>query len=164
MTTSRTTRKGVGEGMGLSAVNCRLALAVDLPELLACDAYAQTRAERVDELKRWVTAGQCHLAVGAGHPLGYVVWDHSFFGQAFIHLVCVAEPHQRQGIGRLLLAHAEQQCGRHKLFTSTNASNIKAQRLLLAAGFVRSGCIDNLDEADPEWVFFKRVDPVEPLG
>ena len=148
-------RKVVSEDMTQSYVRCRLALSSDLPNLLVCDVYAQAHAERVEALKQWVADGHCHVADGAKGLLGFAVCDRSFFGQAFIHLVCVAEAHQGQGIGRILLAHVERQCAALKVFTSTNASNIVAQRLFEKAGFVRSGRIDNLDESDPELVYFK---------
>ena len=44
-----------------------------------------------------------------------------------------------------------------KLFTSTNASNVSMQRLCESLGYVRSGVINNLDEDDPEIVYFKRL-------
>ena len=39
----------------------------------------------------------------------------------------------------------------------TNRSNLPMQRLLLNAGFVASGQIDNLDDGDPEQVFYPGV-------
>lgn len=42
-----------------------------------------------------------------------------------------------------------------KLFTSTNESNVAMQRLCDRLGYVRSGFIENLDERDPEVVYFK---------
>jgi hypothetical protein len=44
-----------------------------------------------------------------------------------------------------------------KLFTSTNASNERMQRLCERLGYVRSGPIEHLDEDDPELVYFKRL-------
>ena len=36
-------------------------------------------------------------------------------------------------------------------------SNFPMQRLLATLGFDRSGFIENLDEGDPELVYFKRI-------
>ncbi len=40
-----------------------------------------------------------------------------------------------------------------KLFTSTNASNIAMQRLLVASGFIDSGIVHGLDDGDPELIY-----------
>jgi hypothetical protein len=42
-----------------------------------------------------------------------------------------------------------------KLFTSTNESNIPMQQLCERLGYARSGLIENLDEGDPEIIYFK---------
>jgi len=42
-----------------------------------------------------------------------------------------------------------------KLFTSTNLSNLPMQSLLAQLNFKLSGVIENLDEGDPELVYFK---------
>lgn len=63
--------------------------------------------------------------------------------------------HQQRGAGLRLLAAAGAACQTPRLFTSTNPSNLAAQKLMLKAGFVRSGQIDNLDEHDPELVYVK---------
>ena len=44
-----------------------------------------------------------------------------------------------------------------KLFTSTNQSNAAMHAFCAAAGFVRSGVIENLDDGDPEIVYFKAL-------
>lgn len=59
----------------------------------------------------------------------------------------------RRGVGLRLLAAAMAACRTAKLFTSTNQSNLAAQRLFAGAGFVRSGHIEHLDEGDPELLY-----------
>jgi RimJ/RimL family protein N-acetyltransferase len=44
-----------------------------------------------------------------------------------------------------------------KLFTSTNESNKPMQALLDQLGYERSGIVENLDEADPELIYFKEL-------
>lgn len=61
------------------------------------------------------------------------------------------------GFGGKLLDHIESTCARDKLFTSTNTSNVSMQPLLEKKGFEKSGVIHNLDEVDPEIVYFKRL-------
>lgn len=57
----------------------------------------------------------------------------------------------------VLLRRIEEECATGKLFTSTNASNRAMQSFCQVRGFVRSGYIENLDEGDPEIVYFKRL-------
>jgi ribosomal protein S18 acetylase RimI-like enzyme len=99
----------------------------------------------------------CLLATAENDPLGYAVLEFSFFGHGFIPLICVAAAHQEKGTGLRLLSELERRCRTTKLFTSCNASNERAQRLFLRAGFVRSGTIEHLDEGDPEFIYFKAV-------
>lgn len=65
--------------------------------------------------------------------------------------------HRRHGVATALMRHVESICPTAKLFTSTNESNTPMQRLCKTLGFVRSGWIENLDEGDPEIIYFKRV-------
>ncbi|MET4577424.1 GNAT family N-acetyltransferase [Ottowia thiooxydans] len=140
----------------------------DLPDLVACDAYAQVHEARTHELRRWVEQQSCFVALMRDRPVGFFVLEHTFFGNGFIPLVCVAGAHQHQGIGQFLLAQAERLCSTPKLFTSTNASNSRAQDLFARAGFTASGTVGNLDESDSELIYFKALhkasDAADPSG
>ena len=133
----------------------RAALPGDVEAMLACDAYAQAHASRGDAVRAAVGQGHCQVAVHAGQVAGYVLTRDDFFDYGFVSLVVVSPAHQRRGVGVRLLAAAEAACQTEKLFTSTNQSNLAAQRLFASAGFVRSGQIDHLDEGDPELVYMK---------
>jgi ribosomal protein S18 acetylase RimI-like enzyme len=133
----------------------RLAEGGDVDAMLACDAYAQAHPERGEAVRAAVGKGRCQVAIRAGQVAGYVLTHGDFFGHDFVSLVVVAPAHQRCGVGQRLLAAAADACQTGKLFTSTNQSNLAAQRLFAGAGFVRSGQIDHLDEGDPEFVYVK---------
>ena len=133
----------------------RAAQAGDVEAMLACDVYAQAHASRGDAVRAAVGKGHCQVAIRAGQVAGYVLTHADFFGYAFVSLVVVAPGQQRRGVGLRLLAAAEAACQTAKIFTSTNQSNLAAQRLFASAGFVRSGQIDHLDEGDPELVYMK---------
>ena len=45
-----------------------------------------------------------------------------------------------------------------QLFTSTNRSNLPMRRLCDRLGFQRSGVVENLDNDDPELVYYKRLE------
>jgi ribosomal protein S18 acetylase RimI-like enzyme len=130
----------------------------DLPLIHVCDERASVHEGRRLELLRAVRQRSCLLAMREG-PLGFAVLDHSFFGHGFISLICVAPAHRGRGIGLALISQVERHCLTSKLFTSTNASNERARRLFATAGFVPSGYIENLDDGDPECIFFKTVAP-----
>jgi hypothetical protein len=61
------------------------------------------------------------------------------------------------GAGEALVKHLESLCQTAKLFTSTNLSNLPMQSLLAKMGYILSGVIHNLDEGDPEIVYFKKL-------
>lgn len=135
----------------------RQAVETDLPHLYQCDPYSKVHESRRLELSRMVQQKSCRVALGDGQPLGFAVLQYSFFGNGFIPLICVATEHQGTGVGLALLVDTETQCLTPKLFSSTNASNGPAQRLFSRAGFIRSGIVENLDEGDPELIYFKVV-------
>lgn len=138
-------------------VSFRWASEADLSLLYACDSYSQNHESRRLQLRRMAQQKSCLLALAGGGPLGFAVLEYNFFGNGFVSLICVASEHQGKGVGLSLLLEVQRKCLTGKLFTSTNASNEPAQRLFTRAGFVRSGMIENLDEGDPEVIYFKMV-------
>jgi GNAT superfamily N-acetyltransferase len=85
------------------------------------------------------------------------VLNYNFFHNGNIDMLYVHSDHRRRGAGAALLRHLESQCKTPKLFTSTNLSNLPMQSLLAKLEYVVSGVIHNLDEGDPEIVYFKRL-------
>ena len=55
------------------------------------------------------------------------------------------------------MRQAEKGCLSDDLFTSTNLSNIPAQRLFEKLDYTRTVMVENLDEGDPEIFYFKRL-------
>jgi GNAT superfamily N-acetyltransferase len=135
----------------------RTANAADLDLLIACDDYAQTYKDRRLEIASWIEEGSCYVGEANEDVFGFIVLEHRFFAYDFVPLVCVMQEMRRKNLGLALFEAMEQKCRSLKLFTSTNESNIAAIRLFEKAGFTRSGTIENLDDDDPEIVFFKRV-------
>ena len=129
----------------------------DFPALVQCDAYARSNDHRQQMLRLAIAAQTCNVGLVRSEVVGFFVLDYSFFGNGFIPLISVATEQQGHGFGLRLLSIAESMCRTRKIFTSTNASNVRAQRLFTSAGFVPSGSIDNLDSFDSELVYFKAV-------
>ncbi|MBN5319581.1 GNAT family N-acetyltransferase [Serratia marcescens] len=132
----------------------RLATETDAAALIALDSVAEYESQRAAQIRAWCGQGICYLAEEQGVAMGYGVLHYHFFGCGFIEMLMVGERYRRRGVGLVLIAALKSYCRHPKLFTSTNRSNLPMQRLLLNAGFVASGQIDNLDDGDPEQVFF----------
>ena len=106
-----------------------------------------------------VAASRCAVARVDGIVRGYMILRPDFFGHGFVDLLIVHPDFRHRGLATALIRAAELDSPTEKLFTSTNQSNLAAQRLFERLGFVRSGTIDNLDEGDPEIVYLKRLAP-----
>ncbi len=122
--------------------------------LIALDSVAEHEPQRAAQIRAWCGQGECYLAKEQDVVMGYGVLHYHFFGCGFIEMLMVGERYRRRGVGQALITALKSHCRHPKLFTSTNRSNLSMQRLLLDAGFVASGQIDNLDDGDPEQVFF----------
>ncbi len=67
----------------------------------------------------------------------------------------VAPEFRRQGLGEAIIRHFRSTLTQPKLFSSTNMSNKPMQELFAKLGFRWSGYIENLDEGDPEIIFYR---------
>lgn len=92
-----------------------------------------------------------------GQVAAYGVLNDHFFGSPFIEMLMVGSQFRRNGLGIALISYLRATCSGSKLFSSTNMSNVPMQTVLIKAGFRPSGYIDNLDENDPEIVFYSPV-------
>jgi GNAT superfamily N-acetyltransferase len=132
------------------AIDVRPAKRVDIAAVLEVDHVA----ERADEVRRAVEDARCLVAEIAGELVGFCV-SGRFFGFDFLDLLVVQAAYRRQRVGTVLLEAWERTAHTPKLFTSTNESNVPMQRLCERLGYIRSGFIENLDEGDPEVIYFK---------
>ena len=129
----------------------------DVEVLYSLDLIARCEKDRREFIRRAVVSGACFVAVTEKEVIGYGVLNYNFYGNAHIDLLYVHSGHRRCGAGEALVRHIESLCQTPKLFTSTNLSNLPMQGLLVKLGYVVSGMIQNLDEGDPEIVYFKRI-------
>ena len=132
--------------------------------LCSFDVVARREEGRREFIRHSVAAGGCHVADSGGEVIGYVVLSHTFYGQGFVEMLYVHPGRRRRGAGAALLRYIESLCRTPKLFTSTNLSNLPMQSLLNAAGYAVTGVIHNLDEGDPEIVYFKRLGQTSRAG
>jgi ribosomal protein S18 acetylase RimI-like enzyme len=129
----------------------------DVGAIAAIDQIAQYDKQRRHFIERAVVNDSCWVAVALGQILGYSVFGYTFYDNGFISMVYVADGHRRHGVGEALMRRSESECQTPKLFTSTNLSNLPMQALLNKLGYTLSGIIHNLDEGDPEVVYFKAI-------
>lgn len=137
-------------------ISVRPAANGDIETVCALDAIALRDEQRRAFISDEVAAGNCFVAVNGDNVIGYGVLNYTFFHTGFIDMLYIDADHRRTGAGTLLVRHMETRCRTPKLFTSTNLSNTPMQSLLLSLGYIASGVINNLDDGDPEVVFFKR--------
>jgi ribosomal protein S18 acetylase RimI-like enzyme len=131
----------------------------DFEHICALDETVHGKPARREIIGRALGQNQCAVARVDGVVRGMMIHDDSFYGHGFVALLMVHPDFRRRGIATALMRAAELDCPTEKLFTSTNQSNTPMQRLCERLGFARSGVIDNLDEGDPEVVYFKRLAP-----
>ena len=135
----------------------RQAVTSDIEQIISFDHIAQQEQSRVNYISQTIDAGECFTAVLDNIIVGYAVFNYNFYEQGMIDMLYINPTHRRKGIGRKFIEYFIDICKTEKLFTSTNQSNKSTQNLLEQAGFQKSGVIYNLDEDDPEIVYFKQV-------
>ncbi|HEX8181545.1 MAG TPA: GNAT family N-acetyltransferase [Pyrinomonadaceae bacterium] len=130
----------------------------DVAAICRFDEVATTDdGARREFITQSVAAGHCHVLVADGQIVAYGVLEYSFYTCGFIALLYVAAHARRRAYATMLLRHMEALCRTPKLFTSTNLSNLPMQALLAQLGYALSGVVHNLDERDPELIYFKRL-------
>jgi GNAT superfamily N-acetyltransferase len=138
-------------------ITIRPAAEGDVEALCSLDQVALLEEGRREFIRRSVAAGVCHVAEAGPEAVGYAVLTYAFYGHGFVEMLYVHPGRRRLGAGAALLRHLESLCRTGKLFTSTNLSNLPMRSLLGKAGYAPSGVIHNLDEGDPELVYFKQL-------
>ena len=129
----------------------------DIETLCSFDLIAHRENERREFIRREVISAHCFVAVIDGKVIGYGVLNYTFYYNGCIDMLYIHSDYRKIGAGAALLRHMELLCHTAKLFTSTNLSNLPMQSLLAKLGYVLSGVIHNLDDDDPEIVYFKRL-------
>jgi GNAT superfamily N-acetyltransferase len=128
----------------------------DVEELWHIDHMARGGdTERRHFISENVVAMNTVVAEDDSGLVGFAVYDRTFFGRGFVHLLYTADRVRRRGIGGQLLTFAADSCQTDKVFTSTNLTNHPMLALLTKLGWEPSGMLYGLDPGDPE-VFFVR--------
>ena len=128
----------------------------DITAICSFDHLTQIE-ERRRFIQNSVRSGAASVVVLDGQVVGYAVLEYSFFAQGFMAMLYIHPEHRRKGIGSEIVRYVESICKTEKLFTSTNESNLPMHALMAKLHYIPSGFIDNLDEDDPEIVYFKKI-------
>ena len=137
----------------------RLAQGTDAGALCTLHQAPRHDSSRVAFIERSIAGRACYVATADEMLIGYSVLEYSFYENGFVSVLYVHPDYRRQGKGLALMLHMETVCRTAKLFTSTNESNLAMQSLLSKLCYLPSGIIHNLDEGDPELVYFKHLKP-----
>jgi GNAT superfamily N-acetyltransferase len=129
----------------------------NLKQVIALDAEMTGSDRRIEEIKSAVNENRCLVVFLESQLAGFLIYHSHFFYCCFISLLMIKPVLQRKGFASALLEYMEQHSPTEKLFSSTNQSNTAMQKVFQANGFIKSGNIDNLDEGDPEIVYYKRA-------
>jgi ribosomal protein S18 acetylase RimI-like enzyme len=137
----------------------RLALPKDLESIIRIDHLAQSDPSRLKFINRVLASKQCYVAEQGDITMGYGALEYLylFYDHGFVSMLYIDKTYRQQGCGTLMMRYFESICQTEKIFTSTNQSNKPMQALLKSIGYQPSGIIENLDEGDPELVYWKRL-------
>jgi GNAT superfamily N-acetyltransferase len=136
--------------------NVRRANSQDFEAILECNANSSIQnGQRIEQISTGIKDGRCLAWEKSGLTSGFVTWvENTFFHADFIDLLVVSTSMRRLGIGRQLLSSAVHSSKNHRVWTSTNNSNLPMRGLLTEEGWNLSGILTGFDAGDDELVFY----------
>jgi predicted GNAT family acetyltransferase len=135
----------------------RRATQQDAKAIIAIDDVSRSSIRRTKLLGDAIATDTCWIAEADEAIAAYAILNYSFFSHGFIPLVYVHSSFRRHGLATTLMRRLEGACVGTKLFTSANRSNQAMRKLLANLGYQEVGCIDGLDEGDPEVFYLKTL-------
>ncbi|MCT8137813.1 GNAT family N-acetyltransferase [Anaerobacillus sp. CMMVII] len=127
----------------------------DLDDIIEIDRAIFGNDSRREYIKKTIHEARCIVVKKEEDVVAFLTYDTHFFECSFISLVIVSPLERRKGYATSLLEYFVEIAPTDKIFSSTNRSNEIMQHVFKANGFVESGIIENLDEGDPELIYFK---------
>ena len=110
---------------------------------------------RHDYIRKAIEEERCIVAYDKNLIAGFLIFDTHFFDCSFISLIIIRPSERRKGYASSLIEYFTKIAPTKKIFSSTNKSNQAMQEVFKVNGFTHSGYISNLDEGDPEIIYFK---------
>ena len=127
----------------------------ELDEIVNLDIEVMGSDRRREYIKKAIEEDKCLIVKNDTSIVGFLIFTTDFFDCSFISLLVVKPTERRKGYATSLLKYFFRVSPTKKIFSSTNHSNNKMQEVFKATGFIRSGIIENLDEGDPEIIYYK---------
>ncbi|MED1089357.1 GNAT family N-acetyltransferase [Bacillus paramycoides] len=128
----------------------------DLDSIVHIDIEIIGDDSRRNYIKHAINEGQCIIVKEGNSISGFLAYDTNFFGYTFLSLIIISPTKRRKGHASSLISYMLSHSPTQKIFSSTNKSNENMQKVFQANGFIRSGMIENLDEGDPEFIFYTK--------
>ncbi|MBN8209994.1 GNAT family N-acetyltransferase [Bacillus sp. NTK071] len=126
----------------------------DLDNIVQIDSDVIGNTSRRVFIRNAIDMGRCIVVQEEKNIVGFLIYDTNFFDCSFISLVIVSPSKRRKGYASLLIEYMLNNAPTVKVFSSTNCTNVRMQKVFEANGFIQSGNIENLDEGDPEIIYF----------
>ncbi len=134
-----------------------LAEPIDLIEIVEIDQEVIGSDNRKNDLQEAIEDKRCLVAKRDSSIVGFLIYHTKFFDCSFISLVIVHPLERKKGFAKSMMKYFEKISPTQKVFSSTNQSNEHMQKLFVSSGYVKSGYVENLDEGDPEIIYFKKL-------
>ena len=128
----------------------------DLDSIVHIDIDVIGNDSRRNYIKHTIREGRCIIVTEENSISGFLTYDTNFFGCTFLSLIIVSPTKRRQGYASSLISYMLSHSPTQKIFSSTNKSNESMQKVFNSNGFIRSGIVENLDEGDPEIIFYTK--------
>ena len=110
---------------------------------------------RREYIKKAIEDERCIVANDENMIVGFLIFDTHFFDCSFISLIIIRPTERRKGYASSLIKYFIKISTTKKVFSSTNKSNQRMHEVFKVNGFIESGFIENLDEDDPEIIYFR---------
>lgn len=127
----------------------------DLDKIVNIDKEIIGDTSRKEYIENAIKLGHCIITKDEEDITGFLIYNTNFFEYCFISLIVVSPSNRRKEYASLLMDHMMGVSPTTKVFSSTNRSNISMQRVFNINGFIQSGIVENLDDEDPEIIYFK---------
>lgn len=133
------------------------ALRSDLDAIVSIDKEVIGNESRKSIIYEAIEEEKCLVVKENEGIVGFLIYNTKFYDNSFIDLLIVSPNYRNKGYASSLMKFFEKISPTKKIFSSTNLSNETMQKVFNSAGYIKSGFIDNLDEGDPQIIYYKRI-------
>lgn len=127
----------------------------NLDDIANIDEEVIGNNSRHEYIKKAIEDERCIVTYDENQIVGFLLFDTHFFDCSFISLIIVRPTERRKGYATALIEYFIGISSTRKIFSSTNKSNNRMQEVFKVNGFIESGFIENLDEGDPEIIYYR---------